>query len=101
MFSNGKNVILGIPKLFTILIEKRSILILHCQSQSGGFFFFFFFWWLILLWLGKQRLWSTGGTMNTALIMVRLHSNVNLCSMNTYTLLTSGEVDCSEKLMLV
>lgn len=30
----------GIQNLFTVIRERRSVLVLHCQSQSGGFIFY-------------------------------------------------------------
>lgn len=35
VFRNEKRVILDIQSLFKIILQQRSILILHCQSQSG------------------------------------------------------------------
>lgn len=37
VFSNRKSVILDIQSLFKIILQKRSIVVLHCQSQRADF----------------------------------------------------------------
>lgn len=92
-----ERVIAGIQNLFTVILEKRSILVLHVSLRVVDVFLC----WLIFFRLGKQKVWSTNVARKNALALASLNRNHNLFSTDMYISLSCGELRSSERFLLV